>query len=91
MGVLQTISGYFKQLTGEIIGSQTLADGRAASGTYALTREDDNTISVQLIGHEIEGEPQPASDAVRVTRVTAIAPQETAPQKVQEPTTKGKK
>jgi len=57
-----------------IKSSQTLADGRAASGTYVTSRIDDNTISVQLIGHEIEGEPTPASDPVTVVRVPEPAP-----------------
>lgn len=50
--------------------SQTLADGQAASGTYVFSKIDDNTLTVQLIGHEIEGEPKPSSDVVKVVRVT---------------------
>lgn len=56
-----------------IRSSQTLADGRAASGTYILTRVDDDTITVQLVGHEIEGEPQPATAAVKIVRVVEAA------------------
>ena len=52
-----------------IKSSQTLADGQAAAGTFVLTRVDDDTISLQLIGHSIEGDPQPASPAVQVVRV----------------------
>ncbi len=48
--------------------SQTLADGRAASGTFVLTPIDDNTLTLKLIGHEIEGEPQPGSEAIRMER-----------------------
>lgn len=55
-----------------IRSSQTLADGRAASGTYVMTRIDDATMTTQLLGHEIEGEPQPAGEAV--TMVRAIEP-----------------
>lgn len=51
--------------------SQTLADGRAASGTYVMTKVDDNTITMQLIGHEVEGQPQPMTEAVTVVRVAA--------------------
>ena len=48
--------------------SQTLANGDAASGTYVITPVDDDSITVQLIGHAIEGEPQPASAVVTVVR-----------------------
>jgi uncharacterized protein (TIGR02246 family) len=52
--------------------SQTLADGGAASGTYVITPVDANTMTVQLIGHEVDGEPQPASDPVTVTRLAEV-------------------
>ncbi len=48
---------------------QTLADGRVAAGTYVMERQDDNAFTMQLVGHEIEGQPQPASPTVRVVRV----------------------
>lgn len=51
-----------------IKSAQTLADGRAASGTYVLTRVDDDTVTLQLIGHAIEGEPQPSSSPVTMVR-----------------------
>jgi uncharacterized protein (TIGR02246 family) len=59
-----------------IKSSQTLADGRAASGTYLLKRVDDNTITLELVGHEIDGEPQAAKEAVKVVRAatTPAAP-----------------
>jgi uncharacterized protein (TIGR02246 family) len=41
----------------------------AASGTYVLNRIDNDTLTLELIGHEVEGEPQPTSQAVRVVRV----------------------
>lgn len=47
---------------------QTLADGRMASGTYVLKTVSDDQISIQLIGHEIGGEPQPATEPVVLTR-----------------------
>jgi len=56
-----------------IKSSQTLADGRAASGTYLLKRVDDNSLTLQLVGHEIEGEPQPATPAITVVRVAESA------------------
>ncbi len=49
--------------------SQTLASGEASSGTYVITPIDDNTISVALIGHEVEGEPIPASEPVSIVRL----------------------
>ncbi|QDT02469.1 hypothetical protein K227x_08460 [Rubripirellula lacrimiformis] len=52
-----------------IRSSQTVPDGRAASGTYVLTKVDDQTMTLQLIGHDIEGEPQPTEPAVTVVRV----------------------
>lgn len=51
-----------------IKSSQTLADGGAASGTYVLTKENDDTLQMQLIGHTVNGTPQPASEAVTVRR-----------------------
>lgn len=53
---------------------QTLADGRAASGTYVLQKVSENELSVQLVGHEIEGVPQPTMPAVLVTRATDDSP-----------------
>lgn len=49
--------------------TQTLVDGRIASGTYVLKRVGTDQLSFQLIGHEIDGEPQPASAPVTLTRV----------------------
>lgn len=52
-----------------IRSSQTLSDGRAASGTFVLTRIDGDTATLRLVGHEIDGEPQPASEAATMRRV----------------------
>lgn len=52
--------------------TQTLADGSAASGTYVMKPQNEEAFTVQLIGSEIEGEPQPASAVMTVKR----APQE---------------
>jgi uncharacterized protein (TIGR02246 family) len=61
-------------------GSQTLSDGRVASGTQVISRVDPNTITVELIAKEIDGEPQPATDPVTVVRVpdekAATAPED---------------
>ncbi len=53
--------------------SQTLSDGQAASGTFVYSPLDDDAISIRLIGHEIEGEPQPSGGSVTVTRVAEPA------------------
>lgn len=58
--------------------SQTLADGNAASGTFVIKRVDPNTLTVQLVAHEIEGEPQPASETATVVRVEETAQPEPA-------------
>jgi uncharacterized protein (TIGR02246 family) len=52
-----------------IKSTQTLSDGRAASGTYVVSRVDENTLSLRLIGQEIEGEPVPKSDPVSLRRL----------------------
>jgi ketosteroid isomerase-like protein len=49
--------------------SQTSANGDISSGTYVLEQVDENSFTLQLIGHEINGEPQPASPAATITRV----------------------
>lgn len=51
--------------------SQTLADGAAASGTFVMTPQGDDSLTLQLIGHEIEGEAKPASEVVTMTRISA--------------------
>lgn len=48
---------------------QTLPDGRAATGTYVLTKLNENSFTAKLVAHEIEGEPQPAGKSVTVVRV----------------------
>jgi uncharacterized protein (TIGR02246 family) len=64
-----------------IQSTQTLADGRAASGTYVVTRVDENTVTLKLVGQEIDGEPVPASDPVSLVRVPeAKQPVQAAPQ-----------
>jgi uncharacterized protein (TIGR02246 family) len=51
--------------------SQTSANGDISSGTYVLEQVDENSLTLQLIGHEINGEPQPASAAATLKRVTS--------------------
>lgn len=47
---------------------QTLPDGSTASGTYVLGQLDDNSFTMQLLGHEQNGEPQPAGPMVKIVR-----------------------
>lgn len=61
-----------------IRSSQTLSDGRHASGTFVLTRIDDDTATLRLIGHEIDGEPQPTPEAVTMRRAQEQAGSEDA-------------
>lgn len=49
--------------------SQTSANGDLSSGTYVLEQIDENSFTLQLIGHEINGDAQPAAPAATVTRV----------------------
>ncbi|TWT74115.1 SgcJ/EcaC family oxidoreductase [Allorhodopirellula solitaria] len=51
-----------------IRSTQTLEDGRMASGTYVFHREGDDAFTIKLMGREIEGEPQVPSDPARVIR-----------------------
>jgi hypothetical protein len=60
--------------------AQTLADGGAASGTQIIQRVDDDTMTVQTVGREINGEPAPSSDPVTVARAASEAPAEPDPQ-----------
>lgn len=56
-----------------IQSTQTLSDGRAAAGTYILSAKDSDTVQIRLIGHSIDGTPQPTRPAVTVTRVSETA------------------
>ncbi|HTN74577.1 MAG TPA: SgcJ/EcaC family oxidoreductase [Pirellulaceae bacterium] len=53
----------------KIVG--VLADGREASATQLFTVIDENSFYSQLVGHDIDGEPQPSTEAVKVVRVVA--------------------
>ena len=54
--------------------SQTLFEGQSASGTFVLRRIDDDRMTLQLIGHEIDGEPQSTRPPVEVRRVASDRP-----------------
>lgn len=55
-----------------IKSSQTLPDGKAASGTYVLEKVNPETLRVRLIGHTIDGAPQPAAEAVTMLRAELL-------------------
>lgn len=64
--------------------SETMADGRLASGTQVITQVDGDTITVQTIAKEIDGAPEPTADPVTMKRLAetadaAAAPAATAP------------
>ncbi|MGI9470211.1 MAG: YybH family protein [Rubripirellula sp.] len=65
--------------------SQTLSDGVAASGTFVLAREGEDRLSIRLMGHEVEGEPQPAEGSVTVTRVVESSVDATEPTSAESP------
>jgi uncharacterized protein (TIGR02246 family) len=50
-------------------------DGQVTSGTQVITRVDKNTVTVQSIGSEVDGEPVPASEPVTVRRIGEQAAQ----------------
>ncbi len=62
-----------------IKSSQTLADGQAASGTFVLSRNGDDELTLQLIGHEVEGEPQPTESSVTAIRINEDVSETTSP------------
>ncbi len=49
---------------------QTLETGQLASGTYVVERIDDNSFTMQLVGHEVDGEPQSAGAIVTLVRAS---------------------
>jgi uncharacterized protein (TIGR02246 family) len=53
--------------------SETMADGRLASGTQVITQIDPDTITVQTIAKEIDGAPEPTADPVTMKRVAETA------------------
>jgi hypothetical protein len=53
--------------------TETLADGRLASGTQVITQVDGDTITVQTIAKEVDGAPEPTTDPVTMKRVAETA------------------
>ena len=60
--------------------TQTLSAGDSASGTYLLERVDADTFTLQLLGHELNGEPQAAGPSVKIVRVVPQNASVSAPQ-----------
>lgn len=60
--------------------TQTSTSGEISAGTYVLEKIDNDSFTMQLIGHEINSEPQPAGAPVKIIRVTedpAVVPSTT--------------
>lgn len=51
-----------------IKSTQTLVDGRLATGTFVIERVDHDTMKVQLLAHEVDGESLPSKPAITVAR-----------------------
>lgn len=47
---------------------QVTADRSLATGTYVLRRADDDTLTVKVVGHRIDGEPVPVAETVTLIR-----------------------
>lgn len=60
--------------------NQTLADGRQATATYLIKQIDDITGSVQRVGYEIDGEPQPTAEPVQIRRMNTQDDAQPAPE-----------
>lgn len=58
----------------------TLASGESASGTYVLERVSDDEFTIQLVGHEIDGQPQPTGAVAKIVRVNEHSAAKTTPQ-----------
>jgi hypothetical protein len=57
--------------------TQTLPDGGAASATQVITMVDADTATVQTVGKEVNGAPEPASEPV--TMIRAAEPEASPP------------
>jgi len=52
--------------------TQTSSSGEISAGTYVLEKIDNDNFTMQLIGHEINSEPQPTGAAVKIVRSAAV-------------------
>ena len=59
-----------------IKSTQTLEDGKLASGVHVLKRVDDNTVTLQVIGREVDGVPTASDEPI--TAVRAQEPEKAA-------------
>lgn len=50
--------------------TQTSISGEISAGTYVLEKIDHDSFQMQLIGHEIDSEPQPTGAPVKIVRAT---------------------
>lgn len=57
----------------------TLTSGETASGTYVMERMSDDAFTIQLVGHEIDGQPQATGTAAKMVRVVESPVTDTAP------------
>lgn len=51
--------------------NHTNSDGSVQSGTQVITKVDDQTATVQLVGHEVDGQMSPSRPAVKMVKKTA--------------------
>ena len=59
--------------------SETMADGRLASGTQVITQVDGDTITVQTIAKEIDGAPEATADPGKMKGMAEKADATAAP------------
>lgn len=60
--------------------TQTTARGTLASGTYIMEPIDNDSFTIQLVGHEVDGEPLPSEPAVKIVRVVKETASTSTPQ-----------
>lgn len=50
--------------------TQTFPNGQVASGTYVIKPQDENTMTVQIVSREVDGEPVPSGTEITMSRLT---------------------
>lgn len=67
--------GTWSQSNGEwrIKFNHTTSDGSVVSGTQVISRIDDNTTQVEMVGQEVDGNLAPSTPAVKMVRQAAAA------------------
>lgn len=73
--------GTWSQSNGEwrIKFNHTTSDGSVVSGTQVISRIDDNTTQVEMVGQEVDGNLTPSTPAVKMVRQVAAADAAKAP------------